>query len=151
MFSHLTRAMLVVFFGSILKYVPSPTALDQKGCIYMSVGKINGISHSELGKICSRSADDYSFFSYFFPFLFKLGSFYWFLEATNFKTTLELFKKGFECLWTWLTKKLTEIFLKTCHFLPMFLLSSRALLWTPKRQSAKRPGKMRKCSLSKSF
>ena len=33
-------------FGSILKSMPSPTAPDPKGCIYMNFGKIHDISHN---------------------------------------------------------------------------------------------------------
>ena len=53
-------------FGSILKSLPFLTALDPKDCIQMNFGKINSINHSELGKICLRSAEDYSFSSHFF-------------------------------------------------------------------------------------
>ena len=94
LFFHLTRAILVMFFGSILKSMPFSTTLDPKGCIQMNLGKIDGISHSKLGKICLRSADDYTFSSHFLPISGQTWLFlliFWKLQIS--KPTFELFKK----------------------------------------------------------
>ena len=61
----------------------------------MTFGKIHDISLEELGNICLRNVGSYSCLLICFHFWVKFGSFYWFLEAKNFKNNFEIIHERF--------------------------------------------------------